>query len=321
MTADAPLVSVVVPAYNAVRTLAATLQSVLDQTVQDFEVIVVDDGSSDGTVEVAQAVDDQRIRVIVQENGGAGAARNTGIADAAGTWVAFLDADDVWLPIKLERQLAYLSGFADVHAVQAGALFVDDSLEVLHARRCTPSKDALWETLLFQNLPAFLSTLLIRRSILEEIGYFDTELEILEEWDMAIRASRFANMGSIEEPLCLYRLHPGNRSLNLDIHIAPGLLVLERLFADPDLPERVRAGRRLIYAHFYTMLAGGALKVGRYRECAHWGFRALRTDLRSGKYMAKLPVRRIKRLLSGFVQRRRQRAPGAEPSTSGEINS
>jgi glycosyltransferase involved in cell wall biosynthesis len=310
MNTRTPLVSVIVPAYNAARTLATTLQSVLEQTVSDFEIVVVDDGSSDGTAEVARSVVDHRIRVVTQENGGAAAARNNGIDHACGTWVAFLDADDVWVPNKLEQQLAYVDSRPGVDAVQTGAFFVNDQLEVLHVRRCKPSEDALLDTLLFRNLPAFLSTLMVRASRLEEIGHFDTELEILEEWDMAIKTARFCNLSSVEEPLCLYRTHGGNRSLNLDIHIAPGLLVLERLFADPDLPAHIRARRRSIYAHFYSMLAGGALRVGRYRECAGWAIKALRSDPRSFGYMAQLPVRRVSRLLSGLMQRRRGGVPG-----------
>jgi glycosyltransferase involved in cell wall biosynthesis len=249
---------------------------------------------------------------VVQGNGGAAAARNTGIAEARGTWVAFLDSDDLWLPVKLERQLAYVAAHPEVHAVKTGVFVVDDDLQVLHVRRCTPSRDALWETLLFQNLPGIASTLMIRRSKLAEIGSFDTSLEILEDWEMAIRLSRFCNLRSIEEPLSLYRFHPGNRSLNLDIHVAPGLAVLERLFAEPGLPERVQAGRRLVYAHLYTMLAGGAFKVGRYRDCCCWAVKAVRSDPRSIRYMAELPVRRIGRLVSGFVQRRRGGIPGIE---------
>jgi glycosyltransferase involved in cell wall biosynthesis len=306
---NGPLVSVVVPAYNAARTLPTTVRSVLGQTMEDLEVIVVDDGSSDNTVAVADSIEDPRLRVVRRENGGASAARNSGIQEARGIWVAFLDSDDVWLPTKLDRQLAYVSAHPDVHAVQTGAYFVDDDLKILHERRCNASRDALWETLLFRNLPSFPSTLLIRRSKLDEIGFFDTELEILEDWEMAIRASRFCNLQSIEEPLSLYRTHPENRSLNLDIHVAPGLLVLERLFADPDLPERVRSGKGLVYAHLYTMLAGGALKVGRYRDCAGWAFKALRADPRSVRYMAALPARRVGRLVSGIAHRRRGAGP------------
>lgn len=305
MTTTPPIVSVVVPAYNSARTLTTTVDSILQQTVHDLEVIVVDDGSSDDTVEMARGIPDNRVRVVTQANGGASRARNTGIREAAGTWVAFLDSDDVWLSTKLERQLAYLAAHPDVYAVQTGAAFVDDNLQVLYLRPCHPSRDALMESLFFDNLPSFPSTLLIRRQKLEEIGYFDTGLEILEDWEMAIRAARYCNLKSIEEPLTLYRTHPGNRSLDLDIHIAPGLLVLQRLFTDPDLPERIRARRRSVYARLYMMLAGGSLRVGHYRGCARWAVKALWMDPRSLRYMAELPVRRVARVLSGWSTRRR----------------
>ncbi|HZS09399.1 MAG TPA: glycosyltransferase [Blastocatellia bacterium] len=294
----APLVSVVIPAYNAARTLEATVRSVQAQTVQDFEIIIVDDGSKDDTLAVARSIVDERIRVISQANGGVAAARNTGIKGATGKYVALLDADDLWLPHKLERQLAVLEGENNVFAVQAGAIFVDDSLGTLSVRPCFPSQDALLETLLFQNMPNNMSTLIIARHKFEEMGYFDTELEILEEWDMAIKVARYCNLVSIEEPLSLYRVHPGNRSRNLDIHIKPGHLVLERLFTDPNLPPYIRKQKRRIHAHFYTMLAGGAFRVGRLAEFGKWAIKAVLTHPESLSYMAALPLRRLQRYSS-----------------------
>ena len=304
MTSVTPLVSVVVPAYNAARTLPATLDSILGQTVTDLEVIVVDDGSTDDTVAAAGSVQDPRVRVLTQPNGGASSARNAGIRAAQGSWVAFVDSDDVWLPTKLERQLAFLAEHPGVRAVQTGAAFVDDDLRVRYERPCHPSRDALLETLYFDNLPSFPSTLLIDRRALDEIGPFDTRLVILEDWDMAIRAARFCDLQSIEEPLSLYRTHPGNRSLDVDIHVEPGTIVLERLFADPDLPERVRARRRSVYARLYLMLAGGSLRVGRRRACARWAARAIWMDPRTVRYVAELPVRRLRRWASGRRARR-----------------
>jgi glycosyltransferase involved in cell wall biosynthesis len=290
-----PLFSIVIPAYNAARTLEATVRSALAQTVKDLEIIIVDDGSKDATLEVARSLESPTVRVISQPNGGAASARNTGIRAARGKYVALLDADDLWLPHKLERQLEVLENKPGVYAVQCGASHVNDAMEVLHVRRCFPPKDVLLETLLFQNLPAFLSALVVARDKLNEVGGFDTSLEILEEWDMAIKMARYCNMDALEEPLVLYRVHPGNRSRNLDIHIKPGHLVLNRLFADPDLPPRIRARKRLIYARFFTMLSGGAFQRRRWWECVKWGVKALVTHPACAAYMAALPVRRFRR--------------------------
>lgn len=292
---SSPLVSIIIPAYNATRTLEETVQSALAQTMSDFEIIIVDDGSSDNTLEFARAMKDERIRVLTQPNGGVAAARNTGIRAAIGKYVALLDSDDLWMPRKLERNLEVLEADENVHAVQSGATFVNDALEVISVRHCFPSKNALLETLLFQNLPANMSNLVIARHKFDEMGYFDTQLEILEEWDMAIKVARHCNLVSLKESLLLYRVHPGNRSRNLGIHIKPGLLVLRRTFNDPTLPADIRAKKRLIYAHFYTMLSGGALKVGRWGECAKWGTKAILTHPASLGYMAALPLRRVRR--------------------------
>lgn len=290
-----PLVSVIIPAYNATRTLQETVQSALSQTMSDFEIIIVDDGSSDDTLEVARSIEDERVRVLTQPNGGVAAARNAGIRAASGKYVALLDADDLWVPHKLERQLEVLESGQDVYAVQSGATFVNDSLEVLSVRLCFPTQNALLETLLFQNMQANMSNLVIARHKFDEMGYFDTQLEILEEWDMAIKVARHCNLVSLEESLLLYRVHAGNRSRNLGIHIQPGLLVLRRTFRDPTLPSDVRSKKRLIYAHFYTMLSGGALKVGRWGECVRWATKALVTHPASLTYMAALPLRRLRR--------------------------
>lgn len=292
---NAPLISVVIPAYNAARTLNATVLSVFEQSVQDFEIIIVDDGSKDNTVEIAEAIGDSRVQVIRQTNGGASAARNTGIKAARGEYVAFLDADDLWMPHKLERQLEVLTNEKDITAVQSGVYYVNNDLEIISVGRCFESKDVLLETLFFQNLPGLMSTLIVKRDQFDSIGVFDTKLVILEDWELAIRLSRYCNLKSIEEPLALYRQFPGNRSRDLSIHIEPGFIVLGRLFEDPTLPIHIKKQEKQIYAAFYTMLCGGAYKVGNYAESLKWGAKAIITHPSALGYIASLPIRKLQR--------------------------
>ncbi len=292
---NAPLVSVVIPAYNAAQTLKATVQSVFEQTVQDFEIIIVDDGSKDDTVAVARSIEDSRVKVVAQANGGAAAARNAGIKSAKGKYVAMLDADDLWMPHKLERQLAVFDSEKDVNAVQSGVYYVNDNLEVISVRPCFESKDVLLETLLFQNLPGLMSTLIVERAVFDKIGYLNTRLVILEDWELAIRLSRFCTFKSVEEPLALYRQFPGNRSKNLSIHIKPGYLILEKLFQDPLLPPRIKRREKLIYSTFYTMLCGGAFNIGRYGESLKWGAKAITAHPLTLGYIASLPLRKLRR--------------------------
>lgn len=292
---NAPLVSVVIPAYNAARTLKATVQSVFEQTVQDFEIVIVDDGSTDDTIAVARSIEDSRVKVITQVNSGAAAARNTGIKSAKGKYVAMLDADDLWMPHKLERQLAVFNSEKDVSAVQSGVYYVNDNLEIISVGRCVESKDILYETLVFQNLPGLMSTLIVKRSVFEEIGYLDTKLVILEDWELAIRLARYYNFASIEEPLTLYRQFPGNRSRNVSIHIEPGYIILDRLFKNPSLPPHIKKREKQIYAAFYTMLCGGTFRRGRYGESLKWGAKAFVTYPAVLDYMASLPLRKLQR--------------------------
>jgi hypothetical protein len=211
--------------------------------------------------------------------------------------VAFLDSDDIWLPNKLQRQLELMAAKPGCMASQGSAYFVDDELRPLKLRRCVPVDNPLLTFLRFQNLPNAASSWIVRRELLDQIGGFDPDLVILEDWEFSLRLARYANPLCIDEPLTLYRVHPGNRSRDLDIHIAPGLTVLGRLFVDPALPPAIRAREREIYARFFTMLCGGALRVRRWRACLYWGLRALRTDPRMIGYMAAMPLRRIRRRL------------------------
>jgi glycosyltransferase involved in cell wall biosynthesis len=293
-----PLVSVVIPAFNAARTLAASNESALGQTVRDLEIIVVDDGSTDATADVVRSFAHVGVVLAPQANAGAAAARNAGIRLARGRFVALLDADDLWLPRKLEIQLRYLDERPGCQAVQCGALHVDDRLQLLSVHPCTDTGNALIESLLFQNLPAFLSALVVERERLLAVGLFDTSLEILEEWDMALKMSRFCGMRSVPEPLLKYRWHSGNRHRNVEIHIVPGHKVLERLFADPTLPPEVRRLKRRAYATFYRTLAGAYHQQGRYAPFLKWAARSLRAHPGEILYMAGLPARRWRRARS-----------------------
>jgi glycosyltransferase involved in cell wall biosynthesis len=297
-----PLVSVVIPAFNAARTLAAAIGSALEQTLGSLEVIVVNDGSSDATEDVARSI--PGVKLVAQRNAGAAAARNAGILAARGRYVALLDADDVWLPEKLEVQLERMRSTAGCQAVQCGALHVDDDLNVISIEGCTDTGNAAVESLLFQNLPAFLSALVVERQRLLELGMFDTSLEILEEWDMALKVSRFCGMRSVKQPLVMYRWHPGNRHRNVEIHIAPGHKVLAGLFADPGLPAELKRLRRRAYATFYRTLAGAYFLRGSYGPFVGWAVRSVALDPRQLLYMAAMPARRL-----GRARSRRPPAP------------
>lgn len=297
MNGSAPRVSVVMPAYNSARTVEQAIGSVLEQTMGDLELIVVDDGSTDATAATVAGFEDARVRLVSRENGGTSAARNTGITEARGDWVAFLDADDLWLLNKLELQLTRMAAVPNCLASQGSAYLVDDQLNRLALRRCVPVKNPLLTFLRFENLPNAGSSWIVKRDLLERIGGFDTTLPRIEDWDFSIRLARFGNPLCIDEPLALYRYHDGNRSHDIRAHVEAGELILGRLFADPTLPAEIQSHKREVYARFYNMLCGGMFRVGDWRGCLYWGMRAAVTDPRVLGYMLLTPMRRLARRL------------------------
>lgn len=288
-----PLVSVVIPAYNAERTIAATLTSVMHQTLSDLEIIVVDDGSTDETVEVAESLGDPRLVVIRQQNTGHAGARNTGIASASGKYVALLDADDLWLWHKLETQLSIFESRPQLRALHCATIHVDDSLRPVFIGRCPSGENALLDVLCFRGLPGLMSTLIAERSLIDEIGRFDPSLIILQDWDLAIRLARRAELRSTAQPLAMVRVHSASQSKNLNLHIEPGERILAALFDDPELPAEIVRRRSYVYAYFYAMLCGGGFQLRRFEDVAFWGRKAISCDVRVLPYLLALPWRRL----------------------------
>jgi glycosyltransferase involved in cell wall biosynthesis len=202
-------VSVVMAARNAEETIGEAIASVLAQTHAELELVVVDDGSTDGTAATAHAFDDERIRVI--EAGRVGVLsqlRNRGIAETSGEWVAILDADDAWLPEKLERQLAQAGDAALLHT---------DAYRLLDGRReRAPVRRPRGPLLaaLVENNFVYSSSVLIRRALLDEHGAFDPDPELWgsPDYELWLRLARVTDFRYIDEPLLLYRVHPGQMS-------------------------------------------------------------------------------------------------------------
>jgi glycosyltransferase involved in cell wall biosynthesis len=206
-----PNVSVIIPAYNAEAFIADTVRSVLDQTYQDFEVIVVDDGSQDGTLAALEPFH-ARVHVHTQVNGGVARARNTGVSLASGEFIAFLDADDLWLPQKLERQLAFSAApmtFTDRFNIGARG----DLPEIQSA--VTPMQGGdVFEALLREGNFITNTSVVMRRALFERMGGFYTGLNGTEDWDLWIRIAERHAVGFLAEPLVRYRFHAGGISRN-----------------------------------------------------------------------------------------------------------
>ena len=209
-------VSVVVAAYNAAAFLARAVESVLGQTVPVLEVLVVDDASEDDTPAVAAALARRQAQVLYvrrEKNGGVSAARNEGIIRARGEWVAFLDADDAWLPEKLARQLAALGRRPDAAWAYCDGWHADAALRPTRHRLsdglgCT-SEGWIYPRLLAGEF-VWPSTTIFRREVFEAVGLFDEGLRGCEDWDFFIRVARRYPCVYVPEPLILHRTHPAS---------------------------------------------------------------------------------------------------------------
>lgn len=213
-----PLVSVIIPTFNRARQVRAALISVLKQTYSRFEVIVVDDGSTDETREAVEQVidqqnsDDKRVRYFFQTNQGQSVARNKGIDAARGQWLGFLDSDDVWLPEKLEWQVRALENFKDdCGACISDARLIDDvGLDTTAFRSSGMRWDEAsgMESEAAENLvkcrdPYWVSTLLVRTEVAKEIGRFDPHIEYAEDHDFLFRLSLATSFCYVNRPLAV----------------------------------------------------------------------------------------------------------------------
>ena len=269
-----PKVSIVIPAYNAMRFLPQTVESALTQTWRDFELLVVDDGSSDDTrAWVAQHLD-ARVRLVRQNHGGTARARNRGISEARGDYIAFLDADDLWNPTKLEKQVACLEARPDVGLVHTAIRYIDENgSEIGQVLRSEGNGD-VWEQVVLHMLVRCGSTPLIRRACFSEVGVFDPGLEFAEDWDMWIRIAADFHFAVLDEPLVAYRQHRANITRRYQM-IMPNLeRVLERAFSS--VPTKNNRLKKKAYAHAYLFAAQRAFNASDLDEAAsllHQAFR------------------------------------------------
>lgn len=260
-----PLISVVIPCFNSATYLPEAIESVLSQSYRNFEIIVVNDGSTDNTDEVIQQHLD-RIIFIQQDNAGPAAARNRGIREALGKYVAFLDADDTWLPDKLQNQITILESDADCALVYTRfANYEESSGKSLPTLSDTPS-GMIFDKLLVESI-ILLSTVVIRREVLLEAGCFDESLLTAEDTNLWLKVARKHRIDAVPEVLVRRRWHGANISSRVDIPVGT-LDNLDRIVAIyPDTaPDRYEPMKRA-YQVRGTAMASDLFCGGNYKEC------------------------------------------------------
>jgi glycosyltransferase involved in cell wall biosynthesis len=246
-----PRVTVVIPAYNAAWSIRRTLLSVLAQTYADIEIIVVDDGSTDGTVEIVEsfARRDARIRLVRQRNGGVAAARNRGVGEGRGVYIAPIDADDIWLPENLERQVAALEAAGPATPFSFACFFRIDEYDRVVPRprhRRPPPSDYIG--LLRRNWVGCGSAAVFRKEAVLAAGGYDESLRArnaqgAEDWKLILTMASRAPGVSLTDRLIGYRVSPGAMSMNMDSMMTSVLLVIE---------EMQRSGPKIAAWHFWA---------------------------------------------------------------------
>lgn len=265
-----PLISVVIPTYNRAKFITEAVDTVLEQTFQDFELIVVDDDSCDETPEVLEPYFD-RLRYVVQPHKGPAAARNTGIQEAQGEFIAFLDSDDLWLPEKLQWQVEFFKQNPDMLICQTQEIWLRNNKRI--KPRARHRKESGW---IFHRAVELClispSAVMIHRKVFDDVGLFDEMLPAAEDYELWLRVTARFPVGLVDEPLVIKRGgHPDQLSTasigKLDKYRIQGLLKLLRQFP---LTEEQRSIALAELRRKCRIYAEGCRKRQRFAEADYY---------------------------------------------------
>lgn len=256
-------ISVIIPAYNQADYVDSAIQSVLDQTFSDFELVVVDDGSTDHTQSVLANFENNQLQTIRQENGGLLAARNTGLALTTAPFVTFLDADDLFLPNRLSSMHAYLEQHPNVGMLVGGTQFIDQEGRILGTSVSGPSSLKASQILL--DNPITVSGVLIRRKWIEKVGGFESRrhFDPCGDWDLWLRvATAGCQIDWLDQLIVAYRVHPNQMTRNWNQMRTSMMAVLDKFFGQDDLSSELVSLKNQAYAAILVKSAARSYHAG-----------------------------------------------------------
>ncbi|WP_245602830.1 glycosyltransferase family 2 protein [Gloeothece verrucosa] len=280
-----PLVSVIIPAYNAEKFIKGTLRSVLSQTYKNIEVLVIDDGSQDKTQEIVQAFarQDKRVRLLQQANSGVAAARNLGIQHSKGEFIAPVDADDIWYPENIEKQVqCMLEGGASVGVVYSWSVDINENDQPIGSFRAAKIVGNVYSTLLCHNFLGNASCTMIRRSSLDKVGWYSDEFrkqnaQGCEDWDLYLRIAEFYEFKVVQEFLVGYRKLSESMSRNYHTMARSHELILKKVQENkPQIPQLFY---RLSKSNLYIYFAAQSSKAGNQKIAKFWLKKAVKAEL------------------------------------------
>lgn len=284
-----PLISVIIPAYNSETTIRETIESVLKQTFSDFELIVINDGSTDRTLEIASSIKDARIKVFSYANAGGAVSRNRGFSHSYGEFIAFLDADDLWTPDKLEAQLEALKENPQAAVAYSWLNAIDESGKFLRKGNHRTEIGDIFTKLYLIPFVETGSNPLIRRQAFIDVNGFDESLTASQDYDLYLRLAARFEFIAVPFPQVLYRISSNSMSANVRRQEVTSLFVRERAFNESPKPLPPELKRDSI-ANFYKDTIFRLLNMPAKRER---GWQAARLLLNAVKYDPQLLRRRI----------------------------
>ena len=253
-----PQISVVIPIYNGEKTIQETLESLFQQTFQDFEAIAIDDGSQDRTLEILQSISDSRLTIYSYANSGPSASRNRGIFHATGEYIAFLDADDLWTPDKLEAQLKALQNHPKAALAYSWTDYIDEAGNFLQSGRHMTENGDVYARILVNNFIENGSNPLVSHHVFSEIGNFDEQFFGVEDWDMWIRIAAHYEFVAVPKAQILYRTTTTSISTNIAKQEKYCLQVINKAFEKA--PEVLKPLKYKSLTNIYKYLSWKAIE-------------------------------------------------------------
>jgi glycosyltransferase involved in cell wall biosynthesis len=250
-------ISIVIPVYNGEKTIKNTVESVLHQTFSDFELIVINDGSQDSTLQIVSSIKDSRLKVFSYENAGLAASRNRGISQAVGEYISFIDADDLWTPNKLEAQWRALQENPNAAVAYSWTDHIDESGQFFRSGPHFTFSGDIYARLLLVDFIGSGSNPLIRTQVFAEVGGFDESLTAVEDWEMWLRLAARYQFVVVPSPQILYRVYDNSMSFNIWGMEKASLRVIEKAVAHA--PESVGHLKQFSLGNRYKYLTWKAL--------------------------------------------------------------
>ncbi len=305
-----PKVSVILTVYNCEKYIKEAIDSILDQTFEDFELITINDGSTDGTLDIIKNYCDPRLIIIDnRDNVGIPKSLNKALQIAKGEYVARQDADDISIPIRLEKQVKFLDENKDLGFVGTSYYTIDSDGRETGIQECLSGKEAFH----FMCMPAIL----VRRNCLDEVGGFREIFEIAEDYDLYLRISEKYRIGTIKEPLYKYRIHGSSitsKKLRTDLYASLAIEMADerkktgqdRLsIVDPKEAIKIRNQRlnvsgikkRIILSHTYSTWSQAAFALGSYRRSYNYAINSLHQNIfnyRAWNVLMKIVIKKLK---------------------------